>query len=409
MNNNTTTSNALRISSPHLREVAKHTGLVFVSTLAIQATTFAILAIAALIMPTENFARLSLIVAATMLANAVFDLGLNLTSTKMYGDTRDEAFLRTAFLVRFACIPLGCLLGGAVWGVWDASDIGLGISLGALLNVWNGIRASDQARQDYRSFVRTSLAFAGLRALVGFAALFATRDPIITAFATYALPILAGAFSTSARYVVDAVAGPRRSVGDMLGYSTYVYINAVMFGAITYLPQFIIASRFDAEAVGTYGLLLTFTAPISLLVYSMRSVLLPKMLGDGPGFENLLWSWQGAVVIFGLWISFMVGGAVLGYGLEIFYGQRYPEIRPAFLIFFTGFSAMSMIGFYSLSAHTLGVPQLGMWVSVVNFAVLTLVLALFGFTFLNVVFLTALVMVIGETILTGLLRWKRLK
>lgn len=159
-----------------LREVARHTALVFASTLAIQATTFAILAIAALVMPTEAFARLSLIVAAVILASAMFELGLNLTSTKMYGETRDEAFLRTASLIRLLCVPLGELAGVGA-SAWGAADIGIGIGLGAAVNLWNGIRASDQARQDYRSFAAASLAFGAIRGVAGLGALYATPTP----------------------------------------------------------------------------------------------------------------------------------------------------------------------------------------------------------------------------------------
>ena len=159
-----------------LSVVARQTGVTFLSTLAIQATTFAILALAAFVMPKEAFARLSLIVAMVMLANALFELGLNVTSTKMYGDTRDEGYLRAALAVRLACLPAGAVLGLAVWWA-GAADAGLGIALGAVLNLWNGMRATDQARQDYRSFARSSLIFAVLRAMSGLAALYLTRNP----------------------------------------------------------------------------------------------------------------------------------------------------------------------------------------------------------------------------------------
>src|SRR5271157_1031228 len=186
--------------------VARQTAVTFLATLAIQATTFAILALAALAMPKEAFARLSLIVAAAMLANALFELGLNLTSTKMYGETRDEGYLRAAFAVRLACLPAGTLLGLAVWRA-GAADAGLGIALGAVLNLWNGLRAADQARQDYCSFARSSLAFAVLRAATGFTALYLTRNPVWTAVATYALPVVAGVASRSVRLAAGDFAG----------------------------------------------------------------------------------------------------------------------------------------------------------------------------------------------------------
>lgn len=389
-----------------LREVAQYTALVFASTLAIQATTFVILASAALVLATGDFARLSLIVAATMLANGLFELGLNLTSTKMYGDTRDEGFLRTAFLIRLLCVPLGCLLGLAFALGWGAADIGLGIGLGAALNLWNGVRASDQAREDYRSFVAASLSFAALRGLAGVGTLYATRAPVLTAIAIYGLPIAGAAFSTSARYAVEAFTGPQRPVGDMLWYGTHVYLSALAFIAIPYVPQFVIASRLDAAAVGTYGLILTFTGPISLLVYSLRSVLLPKMLGDGR-FEDMMWSRRGLFTIVALWVALMAGGALLGYGLEIFYGHKFPEIRSAFTVFFIGVSATAMIGLYSLSVHTLGMPQISAGVGVAKFTILLALMSFTGATLFEVIVLTTLVMVAGEIALVALLGARR--
>lgn len=399
---------AERAAAPFLlRQVAQHTALVLGSTLAIHATTFAILAAAALVLPTEAFARLSLIVAAAMLANAVFEFGLNLTSTKMYGDTGDEAFLRTAFRIRLLCLPVGCLLGLAVWLALGAGDLGLGIGLGAALNLWNGVRASDQARQDYRSFVAASLSFAALRGVAGLGALYATHDPVLTALAAYALPVAGAALSGSARYMAEAFSGVRRPGSDMLWYAAHVYLNALAFIAIPYVPQFVIASRFDAAAVGTYGLILTFTGPVSLLVYALRSVLLPKMLGNDARVENMLWSRRGCFVLFAAWVGLMAGGALLAYGLEIFYAHKFPEIRPAFVIFFTGISASAVIGLYSLSVHTLGVPHISTGIGLAKFAVLIALLQLTGSSLLEVVALTAIVMASAEIAQTAMLAARR--
>jgi O-antigen/teichoic acid export membrane protein len=390
---------------PFLRKVATHAALVFVSTLAIQVTTFVILASAGLVLDTAPFARLSLIVAAAMLASALFELGLNVSSTKFYGDTRDDAFLRTAFLTRLLCVPLGCVLGLAV-ALTGHADIGLGIGLGAALNLWNGMRASDLARQDYESFVATSLSFAGLRGVAGLGALYATRDPVLTALASYALPIVCVALSHSARFAVEAF-GPRRPVADMLWYATHVYLNALTFIAIPYVPQFFIASRLDATAVGTYALILTLTGPISLLVYSLRSVLLPKMLGGASSFEDMMWSRRGLLTIAALCAAAAAGGVLLGNGLDILYGHRFPEIGSAFIVFFVGFSASAIIGFYSLSVHTQGVPHISTAVGVVKFVVLLVLLTLTHRSLFDVVVLTSLVMVAGEVVLAGLLGVRR--
>jgi O-antigen/teichoic acid export membrane protein len=387
--------------------MARHTALVFASTLAIQATMFMILASAALLLEATSFARLSMIVAAAMLASAFFEFGLNVTATKMYGDTRDESVLRAAFHIRLLCLPLGFMIGLGVAVTADLWDAGLGIGLGATLNLWNGVRASDQARQDYRSFVAASLAFAAIRGVAGLLTLYLTRDPVLIALASYALPILGAVFSASVRYVAGAISAPRLPPPPMLRYAAHVYLNALTFIAIPYVPQFIIASRLDPTAVGTYGLILTFTGPISLLVYSLRSVLLPKMLCTHSKLETAMWSRQGLLVIGALWAAMIAGGFLLAEGLEAFYGHKFTEIRPAFTLFFAGFCATALIGLYSLSVHTLNVPEISTATGVLKFVVLLLLLQLAGHTLTQIITLTALVMVVGEIALVLLLARRR--
>ncbi len=403
----TISSPAERRPAPFLREVARHTALVFASTLAIQATMFMILASAALLLDANAFAQLSLIVAAAMLASAFFELGLNITSTKMYGDSRDEGVLRTAFQIRLLCLPVALIAGLAVAVTAGLRDVGLGIGLGAALNLWNGVRASDQARQDYPSFMAASLAFAAIRAVGGLTTLYFTRDPILTALASYALPLLAAVFSASSRYVAGAISTPRLPSPAMLRYAAHVYLNALTFIAMPYVPQFVIASRLDPTAAGTYGLILTFTGPISLLIYALRSVLLPKMLESRSELEAAMWTRHGLLVLGVAWAAMIACGFLLAEGLELFYGHKFPDIRSAFVVFFVAFSATALVGLYSLSVHTLGVPEISTATGVLKFVVLLLALQLTGHTLVEIVALTAVVMVTGEIALALLLAARR--
>ncbi len=389
-----------------LREIASHTAITFLSTLAIQATTFAILALAAVILPVGEFARLSLIVAAVMLASALFELGLNITSTKMYGDTRDEGYLHFAFLIRLGLVPLGAVIGAAV-AFAGLSDIGLGIALGAILNIWNGMRATDQARQDYGSFARSSAVFAVLRATAGLFALFVFHDAPLVAIAVYAVPVVACLTSASARLFREALSAPRPEIAGVLRYGTYVYINAVTFIAIPYVPQFFVASRLDAVHVGTYGLILTFLGPISLVVNSLYNVLLPKMLGTNSSVEGMLWSRRGAIAIVMLWLVMLAGSGVLAAGLNAVYQARFPGIVPMFLLYFAGFSASTLLGIYTLSVHTQGVPQINMVVNAVRLVALLAALYGFGRSLSSIILIVVCMMVIGQIAVVAWLSRRR--
>ena len=389
-----------------LSEVARHTGSVFLATLAIQTTTFALIAITALILAPPEFARLSLIVAATMLAAGVFDLGLGITITKKYNETGDAAYLRFGFSVWIAMVPASVVLSAIAWIAASDGDIALGILLGGLLNIWNGLRAADQAREDYLSFCKSSAAFAVVRLVGGGAALVALRDPVATAVAIYGLPLVVFPFSRSFQYLAGAFTERRQFAREHVWYATHVYLSALTFIMILYLPQFVIASRLDATAVSTYGLILTFASPISLLIYSLRGVMLPKMLGSAHELETMLWSRGGLAAITAVWTLMMAGAVVVGWGLEMFYGDKYPAIRPAFLIFFTGFSATGLIGLYSLSVHTQGVPHLSLMINAGKLALLVPVLLVSGAMLNAIVGIVAAAMIVGEVLMTVTL-WRR--
>ncbi len=379
-----------------LRHVARQTGAVLVATFAVQIVTFAVLAVSGAVLPTAIFAQLAIIVAATMLSATVWDFGISITIIKKYGETGSEAYLRRGFAVRIALLPLACLIGAVLAYGLDKPGIGLGVVLGAVMNFWNGLRSTDQCLQDYRSFVRSSIMFSALRAVAGTAAILLMPNPYLIAVALYALPVLAGPFSRSFRFVLEAFRPGRVQLREFLWYTTHVYLNAVAFTAIPYVPQFLIDHRLTDADVGTYGLILTFTSPISLIVYSVRSVLLPRMVGKGSDVENALWSPKGLGGIALIWTGLMLGGVLVSYGLDYVYAAKYPQVQQVFLIFFAAFSATALFGLLSLSVHTQGVPHLNMIISVVKLLMLVPVLLAYGTTLPQIVAMTAFTMVAGE-------------
>ena len=392
-------ASALDIEVSGMREIARHTSQVIFSTLAIQVTTFALLAIAGRILPIELFARLSLIVAATMLSTVFFDLGLGLTATKHYGETKDEAYLRTAFAVWLLEIPAGAVLAACVWLLSGMADQALGVILGCVLNVWNGVRVADQARQDYESFTRASVAFAVIRLIAGFSALFATHDPFATAFALFAVPIVIVPFSSSFKYAASSLTGTRKPITEILGYVTHAHLAALAFVAATYLPQYFAAGRFDSVAVGTLGLIITFSAPVALVSNALRSVLLPKMLGRSSKLENGLWSLKGLLAIFAAWAVLMIGAFMAAVVLDRIYGARFPDIFHLFIVFFGGYSLSNLIGLYSLSIHTLGIPHYGMVANIARLAILAALLFAFGHSLMSIVAVSAITMAVAEALL----------
>ena len=298
------------------------------------------------------------------------------------------------------------MVGVFVALAWGATDIGLGIGLGAALNLWNGVRASDQARQDYRSFVAASLSFAALRVGAGLGALYTTGDPALTAIAIYVFPVAGAAFSRSARYVVEAFAGPRRPVGDMLWYgATSISARCVHRHPVRAAIRHRVANERDRGRD-------LWTDPDL-----HRPDFSPGLFAQERAAAENAWGWfpvgkhdvESAGPIRDRRTVGRADGrwSAAGYGLEIFYAHKFPEIRSTFTMFFIGFSATAMIGLYSLSVHTLAVPQISAAIGIAKFAVLLVLLPLTGPALVDMVALTATVMVAGEIALVALLGARR--
>lgn len=376
------------------------TTVTFLSTLFVQAATFVVLSISALKMPTSAFADLSIITASAMMSAALLELGISITATKWYRETLDEDVLASALIVRIAIVPIALAISTTIGSFFGMKEIALGIALGAVLNIWNGGRSADQARQDYRSFSRKSLIFATIRLTAGLATLFLVGNPMLVAVAIYALPTLAGL--TLARRLPNWSWASISRSWDAARYALFVYIASVTFIALQYVPQFVSHARMDEGSVATYGIALTFASPVSLLVYSLRSVLLPRMIGKHTGIESFLWSRRGRFVVFATLLTMLAAGYLGSLILEFLYGGKYPDIAIIFVVFFAGYSATATIGIYSLSLHTVGVPRLGALVGLIRLTVLTITL-LFTRSLLDVVVATAVVMVASEVMLVALL------
>lgn len=383
-----------------------HTSATFLSTLAVQASTFLVLAVAALLLPVSEFSRLSIIVATTMVSTALLDLGLNVTSTKRYGDTGDVRYLALAFAVRVLLIPLAGLAGYVLMKV-GAAELGLGVVLGGALNVWNGARSMDQAVENYRSLALSSIVFALVRAGAGLWAVMQLRDSIAVAIAIYAVPLAVSLLSASTRLAIGALS---RKLPDMSGaarYAAYVYLNALTFIAVPYVPQFFISARLGDATIGTYGILLTFTAPVALVVNSIYNVLLPKALRSGSVYENALWSWRGLAAIVAMTASAIACGFVISIVLDNVYSVNYPDIRWTFFVYFVGFSVSTIFGIYTISVHTQGVPQVNMYVNVIRLVALVVGLKLASTDLMSVVQITVTVMLAGQVAMVGWLAARR--
>lgn len=403
------------LENPKMKRLFRQSGGVLVSTLAVQFSAFVTLAIAARILPTEEFARLSLIVAVVMMSSAFFELGLNVTATKMFGESGDNGVFRVVARIRYGALALVICAGFIVF-IWlgRLHDVAIALVLGAFLSIWNGMRAADQAMQQFRKFAKTSLLFSLIRLFVAFPFLFFFQNAVLVAVGLYLFPVLAIAlFSGAWREVLGEKSKSIRTA-EIIAYARFVYPNSILFIVLPYFPQLFIGKYLSSSVGGSYGLIMAFSGPVGLLIYSLRATLLPKMFGNGngngsgSGLEDAIWSLKGLAILACGWGFLSIFGIILAASIDYLYGDKFLDVQWAFLVYFVGFSLTGILGIYGLSIHTLGVPQLSLYVNFCRVLALILGLFLFGSSLMGVVLVVSVVMVAGEIALVFLvLRCRR--
>lgn len=397
------------LENPKMKRLFRQSGGVLVSTLAVQFSAFVTLAIAARVLPTEEFAQLSLIVAVVMMSSAFFELGLNVTATKMFGESGDDAVFRVVARIRYGVLAL-VIFAGLIFFIWfgQLHDLAIALALGAFLSIWNGMRAADQAMQQFRRFAKTSLLFSFFRLLVAFPFLFLCQDAVLVAVGLYLFPVLAIALFSGAWREILGEKSKLIKTAEIIAYARFVYLNSILFIALPYFPQLFIGKYLSSSAGGSYGLIMAFSGPVGLLIYSLRATLLPKMFGKSDGLEDAIWSLKGLFILAGGWVFLSIFGTFLAVLIDYLYGDKFLDVQWAFLVYFVGFALTGILGIYGLSVHTLGVPQLSLYVNFCRVLALLLGLFLFGSSLMGVVLVVSVVMVAGEIALVFLvLRCRR--
>jgi O-antigen/teichoic acid export membrane protein len=398
-------TDALDKKPSFLRALADQAAIVFMSSLAVQAATFLVVALSGLLLSTEEFARLSIITASATLATLALEFGLNVTMIKKFGESSKDEYLLAPLAVRLLIAPVAATAGVAL-GIAGAEEIGLGVFLGAALNFWNGARATNQAQQDYTSYARSSIQFGVVRVLAGLATLVATRDALIIAIAIYAVPVVVIAVPSALRLSKKAFASLSRPSSASAGYAAQIYINQLAFSALPYAPLFFIEARLPTADVARYGLTLAFLAPVTLAITSLRAAVLPKLVAPGSSLEEWLWSRKAVLTMLGLGALLLLAGMGAAIVVEAIYHTRYPGIWAPFLTLFFATAATGLVGLYGLSVHTQNAPHLLVIVNVARLSVLIPMIAGLGTSLTAIAQITGAVMVAGEIALLLLLRFR---
>jgi O-antigen/teichoic acid export membrane protein len=367
---------------------------VLVSGLVVNAATFVILALAPLMLTIEDFAKLTLGVAAVMFLATLLDFGLSITSTRQFAATRDPAYLSLSIKTRLALFTALGSLAGALCMWPEARPFAIALLAAAALNIWTGLRAADQAREDFASFARANLLFSAAR--IGFAgAGLASGSWIAVMLGLFVVPVIAIAVFKSAGVLRTIRPKASPVLAPSARYARFVFMSAVCYGGLMALPAAIAGLRLDPVGIGTIGLANTFIGPVTLLNTAFRLVLLPRITASETALRPRL---NGTRIAMALALTLLcaAGAGLLG---DILYGQRFALAGPVIGIMTAGMLATSILGLMNLDVHRVGAPSVEALTNLGRLLITAPILWLSGTSVLLLSLAAAVCLVVGEIVL----------
>ena len=392
-------------TDPPRPAVVRDTLQVLGSSLAVNVSSFLILALAARSMPVAAFAQLSLIVAASLLGAGILDLGTNFSTVKRYAGSKDAQFLSTLIWLKLG-VTLACACLAAVAYASHAPPQWICILVcAASLNLWSGTRALEQAQQDFKSLAFANGIFAVLRFGLGLIGL-ASGDAIVTALAFFAGPVVAVLIFEWHNLFALAKPLDRGAIRSVIGYALPAYLSATFYNAFLYYPQLVFAypqlvraHEQDATGAAMFGVLLTFLGPLALFNTSIRLYLFPRIVANEVKRADILSSPRLMAGLLGVVVAGLGAVAALAVLAGQFYSPVYPGIAWPLWIF-VSFSFLTFVtGFFNLDVHRLDGVGLDGTVNACRLLALVVLLALFGHSFMAIVFTTAVTLLAGECVL----------
>lgn len=371
------------------------------SGLAVNISTFVVLAIAPIALSTESFATLTLVVAGILFGATLLDLGLSTTTVRQFAATKDERIIGTTLRTRLAVLAAATAVAIAAFFIPGSTPFATAALGAGFLNVWSGLRSIDLAREDHATFADANLAMSAARIVCGGVALL-SRSWLWVAVALFVIPVMVVAAVRTRTLARDLSMGDFESLRTLLGYSAFVYVSALAYNACVYLPQAMAAAHLDDIAVGSLGIASTLVAPLILVNAALRAMLLSRIsaggtltdeLGLRPGIASAL----GVIAV----IAILFGVVIVA---QFVYGSRFPDIGLVTGAILAGYIVILPLGLINMAVHRIGRPQFEAAVNVARLLGSLPMLWLAASSTIMLAAAAALLLIVGEIALYLVIR-----
>ncbi|MER2998504.1 hypothetical protein [Pontibacter populi] len=346
---------------------------VFASTLANNISAFAITLLATKALPTSEFGVFGLYIAIVTVGSLILNFGLNISTIGLYKQVKDIKLLSISLLWNITQGIILILLSGYVYKLLylafpllegRQTEVTNIVIATALLNIWSTIRSCDQAIGDYKSYAVNTFIYSGLRIItlgIGYWFFDSSTNLFISSLYVIPLAVLI-TYNLITKYVHQfqflSISYFRTNFLRLINYGKWVVLSSIAYILISRLPQYQLAGANQEHQLALYGASVTFLGIMSLVNDSVRSILLPELMGlktvqELVNYKKVLASkW----LIFAGIIMFFIG-SVTGFQL-LFMGQEYKDSILIFVIQSFGLATAMYIGYFNVLIHRLGRPNI---------------------------------------------------
>lgn len=348
-------------------------GKVFTSNLANNFTAFLITLSATKTLDANNFGVLTLLVSFVNIGSMLLNFGGGIFLIKSYKLNQQKSVFNLTLIwniiqgvaICFLLKPLSILLS-AVFPILEQDIEAVSYTLIAMifLNIWITIRACDQASENFTAFANNTFLYSGLRVCAFLLFFFNDSLSLITYInSIYVIPLsivivynlIQNLIPIQGSFKIDKLVS---LVIELINYGKWVVVSGIAYVLISRLPQMKLAHGSDQEQLALYGASLTFLSVMALVNDSVRSLLLPKVIGLESA-EKIL-SYKSTLVSKLPLYSIICSLAILSLVAfqYIFMGNEYQKAIIPFLIQSVGLAATMYLGYFSTLVHRMGKPYI---------------------------------------------------
>ncbi|MCF6158965.1 MAG: hypothetical protein E3K32_10425 [wastewater metagenome] len=366
-------------------QLIQHLSLVFIGNIFGAGMGFLAVLIVSRELTVNDFGLFNMAISVILITSRLSSLGMDTTMIKftssylvMKKKAEANYVFRTIFLAR---IIISSLIAAVLFSTADAlstkifhqsnltSLLKLAAFGGLIISILNNFKSVLHAYQLFRKSVILQLFVDFSKLCVVVLLTFYLKMSAFTAVAIFAfMPLLGITLGfQKTHYELFSEKKPIKNLfRQLFSYSKWMFISNICNLTLPYVGIFMISRTLGYEATGIYGLALNLAYIFPIVIYSLYSVLLPKVSRFREITEFKRYIKGSLKVSFGLGI-FIIPFLFFSHSLiHFFFGPRYLGSVPVFNWFLLGYTVLIIITTIQVALHSINKPYIIAMVDIVS-------------------------------------------